>query len=563
VKNPEKDVRAAKKAWEHGPVQQALNHQKERQERFQTASGIAVKSLYTPLDLEEIGFDYNQDAGFPGQYPFTRGKDPLGYRQNLWIMLQYSGFGDAEETNKRYHFLLDRGQTGVSVALDIPTQMGYDSDHPLAEGEVGKVGVPIDSLQDVELLFNGIPLDKPRQVSTTANAIGPIWLAMLIVLAEKEGIPLQKCKFRIQNDVLKEYIARGTYIYPPKPSVSVATDVIAYCAEHHPHWLPLTACGYHMRDAGANAAQEIAFTIANAVAYIDDVIKKGINPERFISNLAVHLAVGMDFFEEVAKFRAMRRLWARTLKERYSISNPDMLSFTSINYTAGSSLTAQQPLNNIVRVAIETLASALSGGQSIFTCSYDEAHCTPTEQAVKVALSTQHIIAHETGVTQTVDPMAGSYFVEYLTTKLETMAEEYLRKVEEMGGAIRAIEDGYFQREITKSAYEIQRQIEDGKRIVVGVNQYVDEEEPTVEILKVDPVLERKQKDRLKKLKKERNQPEVREALKGVKRAAENNENLVPSLINAVRAYATVGEMCDTLREVYGEYTAARVVVTG
>jgi len=556
VKNSRKDVRAAKKAWEQGPVQQALSHQGERRERFQTASGIEVKPLYTPLDLDEAGFDYNRDVGFPGQYPFTRGKDPLGYRQNLWVTLQYSGFGDAEETNKRYHFLLDRGQTGISVALDLPTQLGYDSDHPLAEGEVGKVGVPIDSLQDVELLFAGIPLDRPRQVSTTANAIGPIWLAMLIVLAEKEGISLQNCKFRIQNDILKEYIARGTYIYPPKPSVSVATDAIAYCAEHYPHWLPLTACGYHMRDAGANAAQEIAFTIANAIAYIDDVIRKGIDPERFISNLAVHLAVGMDFLEEIAKFRAMRRLWARTFKERYSISNPDVLSFTTINYTAGSSLTAQQPLNNIIRVAIEALASALSGGQSIFTCSYDEAYCTPTEQAVKIALNTQHIIAHETGVTQTVDPLAGSYFVEHLTTKLETMAEEYLHKVDEMGGAIRAIDDGYFQREITKSAYEIQREIENGERVVVGVNQYVDEDEPAVEILKVDPVLERKQKDKLKKLKEERNQPEVREALKGVKRAAENGENLVPSLITAARAYVTVGEICDTLREVYGEYTA-------
>ena len=550
------ELKASREKWEHGPVQQALSRQKERRERFQTDSGIEVKPLYTPLDLEEIGFDYIRTLGFPGQYPFTRGRDPLGYRQNLWVMAQYAGFGDAEATNKRYHFLLDRGLTGIAVALDLPTQIGYDSDHPLAEGEVGKIGVPIDSLQDIEVLFKGIPLDRLREVSTTANAIGPIWLAMLIVFAEKLGVSLDKCVFRIQNDILKEYIARGTYIYPPEPSVSVCTDVISYCAEHHPHWLPLNACGYHIREAGANAAQEIAFTIANAIAYIDDAISKGVNPERFISSLSVFLTVGIDFFEEIAKFRAMRRLWARTFHKRYSISDPNLLSFNLVNFTAGSTLTAQQPLNNIVRVAIESLASALGGGQRLFPCSMDEAYSTPTEQAVKVALRTQQIIAHETGVTQTVDPLAGSYFIEYLTTKLETMAEEYLHRVEEVGGAIRAIESGYFQREIAKSAYEIKRQIEEGERVIVGVNQYVDKEELPIEILKVDPALERKQREKLKRLKKKRDNVEVRETLKGVKQAAENHENLVPSVIKAVRAYATVGEMCDTLREVYGEYSA-------
>lgn len=550
------ELKVARDEWERGVVRPALKRRKERKEKFQTESGIEVKALYTPLDLAEIGFNYLRDVGFPGKYPFTRGRDPLGYRQNLWVITQYSGYGDAEETNKRYHFLLDRGGTGISVALDLPTQIGYDSDHPLAEGEVGKVGVPIDSLEDVEILFKGISLDRPRQVSTTANAIGPIWLAMLIALAEKQGVSLERCVFRLQNDILKEYIARGTYIYPPEPSVSVATDVITYCAEHHPHFLPMNVCGYHMREAGANAVQEIAFTVANAITYVDNVISKGFGPEKFLSSLAVFFSVGMDFFEEIAKFRAMRRLWAETLRKRYSIANPDVLSFNVINFTTGSTLTAQQPLNNIARVAIETLISALSSGHSLNTCSYDEAYCTPTEQAVKVALRTQQIIAEETGVTRTVDPLAGSYFVEYLTSKLVTLAEEYLRKIDDMGGAIRAIENGYFQREIAKSAYEIKRQIEEGERVIVGVNKYVDKEELPIEILKVDPVLEKKQKEKLKRLKQERNNVAVREALKELRHAAENHENLVPSLIQAAKAYATVGEMCDTLREVYGEYTA-------
>jgi len=537
-------------------VQKDAEYSKRIDNKFKTYSGIEVKPVYTPQDLDEVGFNYLTDDGSPGQYPFTRGRNPLGYRQNPWIMQQYSGIGDAEETNKRYHFLLEKGQRGISVAFDLPTQIGYDSDNPMARGEVGKLGVAIDSLQDVETLFKGIPLDKPRNVSTTANSIGPIWLAMMIALAEKQGISPQKCTIRLQNDVLKEYIARGTYIYPPEPSLSMSTDVITYCANHYPHWFPMTVCGYHIRDAGANAAQEIAFTIADGLAYIDDVIHKGVNPESFISSLAVMLSIGMDFFEEIAKFRAMRRLWARTINERYSISDPNKLSFNNIIYTAGSSLTAQQPMNNIVRVTVEALGAALSGCETLMTSSYDEAFCTPTEQAVKMALRTQQIVAYETGVTRTIDPLAGSYYLESLTTKLETMARDYLHEVDKLGGAVKAIEDGYFQKNIAQSAYEINRQIEEGERVIVGVNQYVENEGLPIEVLKANPQLEEKQKAKLSKLRAERDNSRTTQALLALKEVAERHENVVPPLIQCVKAYVTIGEICDVLRSVYGEYKA-------
>ncbi|MBI2831895.1 MAG: methylmalonyl-CoA mutase [Chloroflexi bacterium] len=524
---------------------------------FQTDSAIEVKPLYTPEDMVEAGFDHSRDLGSPGRYPFTRGKDSTGYRKNPWIMYQYAGFGSAEETNKRYHFLLDHGETGLSVAIDLPTQIGYDSDNPLASGEVGKVGVPISSLQDAEVLFKGIPLDRPRQISATFNSNAPIWLAMMIVLAEKQGISPQKIGVRIQNDILKEYIARGTYIFPSAPSVSMATDVIAYCAEHHPNWFPLTACGYHIREAGANAAQEIAFTLANAIAYIDDTVRKGVKPEKFISKIPVFFSCGMDFFEEIAKFRTMRRLWSRTMKERYHIDDPNLLSLNLVVFTAGSALTAQQPMNNIVRVAVQTLASAIGGCQNLHTCSMDEAYCTPTEEAVKLALRTQQIIAHETGIVRTIDPLGGSYFIESLSNKLEEIAKNYLREIDETGGAVKATESGYFQRQISKSAYELNRQIEEKERIVVGVNEYVDDTGLPIEILKVDPGLERKQIDSVRALKKERDNVKVKQALRELKRVAEIRENIVPPCIEAVRAYATVGEICDVLREVYGEYTGA------
>ncbi len=544
-----KGLATAREEWERSLPPEAA--------KLKTDSGIEVARLYTPLDAGQTEADYLQDIGFPGRYPFTRGINLLGYRNSPWIMYHYSGYGDAEETNRRYRFLLERGETGLSVALDLPTQIGLDSDHPLAAGEVGKVGVAVDSLQDVETIFKGIPVSSLRQIATTANAIGPIWLAMMVCLAEKQGVPPEKFTVRIQNDILKEYFSRGAYIFPPEPALSMAADVIVYCAEHHSNWLPLSVCGYHLREAGANAAQEIAFTIADAMAYIDCAKSKGADPEKFICRLPVFFSSGMDFLEEVAKFRAMRRLWARTFKERYSIKDPDRLGLNLVIFTAGSALTAQQPLNNIVRVAIQALAGVLGGCQSLHTCSMDEAYCTPTEAAVKVALRTQQIIACESGVTRTVDPLGGSYFLEQLTAKLEEAARGYLQEIERIGGAIRAIESGYFQREISKSAYEFKRQVEEKERTVVGVNQYVDEEKLPVDILKIDPAVERRQIERLHKLKAERDNTMVKEALKGLKRAAADGETVVPACISAVRAYATVGEICDVLREVYGEYAAS------
>ncbi len=551
----EDSLKDLKREWEQRVIDTMRGGGQGPADGFRTESGIEVKPLYTPLDLEEIGFDCAKDLGFPGKFPFTRGKDPLGYRQKPWLMLQYSGYGDPEETNKRYRFLLEQGGTGISVALDLPTQLGHDSDDPLAEGEVGKVGVPIDSLQDMETLFDGIPLNKPRQISTTANAIGPIWLAMLIVLAEKQGAPVQECSFRIQNDVLKEFIARGLYIYPPEPSLNLSTDLIAYCVDNYPHWAPLTVCGYHIREAGASAPQEIAFAIANLVAYVDAVREKNVSLETFLPGLASLFSCGIDFFEEIAKFRALRRLWARTLYERYEVSDPDLLSFNILSFTAGSTLTAQQPMNNLVRVAVEVLASALAGCQYIHASSMDEALCTPTEQSLKMSLRTQQIIANETGVERTVDPLGGSYFIERLTTEIEERAKKHLELILDMGGSIEAIRSGYYHRELSRSAFELNRRIEEGEHAVVGVNRYVEEDEPYCELLRVDPGLEMKHKEKLKKLRSARNSTAVQEALGCVKESAENRENVIPTLIEAVRAYATVGEMCDALRDVYGEYS--------
>ncbi len=549
-------LKTLRQEWERSAMQEALTRQKERKEKFQTDSGIEVGRLYTPQDLEDEGFDYSRDLGFPGKFPFTRGRDAFGYRQSFWLFGQYAAYGDAEESNKRYHFLLDHGGTSLSVALDIPTQLGYDSDHPMAEGEVGKVGVPLSSLEDMEALFKGIRLDRPRMIATTANAIAPIFVAMILVLAEKQGVSPKSFIIRLQNDILKEYVARGTYIYPPKPSVGITTDVVAYCAKHLPHWFPMTVAGYHMREAGATAAQELAFTIANAIAYTEECLARGLKAEDYLTRLAVFFNCGMDFFEEIAKLRAMRRLWARTFSKRYSIPDPDRLNYFLSIMTAGSSLTAQQPLNNIVRIAIESLAAVLGGCQVLNPCSMDEAYATPTEQAVKIALRTQQIIANETGVDRTVDPLAGSYFVEHLTTELEKKAQEYLEKIDVMGGAVKAIEKGYFQVEIARSAYRIKQEIESGERVIVGVNQYRDKDELPLHILKVDPALEKKQVDRLKRLKRQRNNAAVEETLRRVREAAENGENILPATIEAVKVYATTGEICDILREVHGEYRA-------
>jgi len=551
----QKELAALKAEWEQGPVREALSRQKEQKERFQTDSGIEVKALYTPLDLEEIGFDYTRDLGFPGRYPFTRGNNPLGYRQGLWETVQYSGYGDAEVANKRPRFILDKGINILSIALDFPTQLGYDSDHPRAEGEVGKVGVAIDSLQDVEALFKGVRLDKPRLIDGVCDAIGPIWIAMLIALAEKQGVSLENCTFRLGNDILYEYYERGLYIFPPRPSVSLCTDLWAYIAEYHPHWFPNIAMGYCVREVGGNAAQEIAAPIAQTITYLDDAITKGVKPEKVLPQFPILVCCGMDFFEEIAKIRALRRLWARTFQKRYDISDPNLLDICVYVQTLGGSLTAQQPMNNIVRAAIESVAGVLGGCNWLHTCSMDEALATPTEESLKLSIQTQRIIEHETGITQTVDPLAGSYFIESLTAQLERKAEEFLQKIEGMGGVIGAIETDFFQREYANSAYEIKRQIEKEEQVIVGVNKYVEKEEIPFKILKVDPAIEKKQVEKLRALKRERNNSKVREALRRVREAAENHENLVLPLIPAAKAYATIGEICDTLREVYGEYT--------
>ena len=547
-------MKQAQKDWQEGIVKCARAAHGERKKTFRNHSGMEIKHLYTPADLHAQSFDYERDLGFPGQFPFTRGRDPLGYRKDFWIFQQYAGFGDAEEANKRYRFLLDSGQTGISIALDLPTQIGLDSDDPLAEGEVGKIGVAIDSLEDLETLFNGIPLNKPRQISFVANAMSVIGLAMFIALAEKQKLSPNDITIRIQNDILKEFIARGAYIFPPGPSVRLGCDLIAYCVEHCPTWKPLNVCGYHIREAGATATQEIAFSLANAITYLDVLRDRGCDVAEVLPKLSAFMCVNTDFFEEIAKFRALRRLWARLFQKRYGIADPSKLSFDIVAFTAGSSLTAQQPMNNIVRVALECLAAVLGGCQSLFPCSMDEAYSTPTEQAVKVALRTQQIIAHETGVADTIDPLGGSYYLETLTSQLEKEAEKYLDEIEREGGAIRAIEKGYFQRKIEESSYRLQRAVENDEKIIVGLNKYREDESADIPVFKPPEETARKQKARLDKLKSTRDSHRVEEMLREVGRVAESGENVVPVLIEAVKSYATLGEICSVFRRVFGEY---------
>jgi methylmalonyl-CoA mutase N-terminal domain/subunit len=547
-------LRQAQMDWQKGIVGQAKAMHSERKKVFRNHSDIEIKHLYTPVDLHTQSFDYEHDLGFPGQFPFARGRDPLGYRKDFWIFQQYAGFGDAEEANKRYRFLLDSGQTGISIALDLPTQIGLDSDDPLAEGEVGKIGVAIDSLEDLETLFNGIPLNKPRQISFVANAMSVIGLAMFIALAEKQKLSPGDITIRIQNDILKEFIARGAYIFPPGPSVRLGCDLIAYCVENCPTWKPLNVCGYHIREAGATATQEIAFSLANAIAYLDVLRDRGCDVAEVLPKLSAFMCVNTDFFEEIAKFRALRRLWARLFQKRYRIEDLSKLSFDIVAFTAGSSLTAQQPMNNIVRVALECLAAVLGGCQSLFPCSMDEAYSTPTEQAVKVALRTQQIIAHETGVADTIDPLGGSYYLETLTSQLEREAEKYLDEIEREGGAIRAIEKGYFQRKIEESSYRIQREVENNDKIIVGLNKYREDESADIPVFRPPEETARKQKARLNKLKSARDSSRVEEILRKVGKVAENGENVVPVLIEAVKSYATLGEICSVFRRVFGEY---------
>jgi len=532
-------------------VESKLGKNPERKKEFLNTSGIPVHRLYTPVQTKDL--DYLTDVGFPGSYPFTRGVQPTMYRGRHWTMRQYAGFGNAEESNRRYKFLLEQGQTGLSVAFDLPTQIGYDSDHDMAMGEVGKVGVAISSLQDMETLFDGIPLD---QVSTsmTINSPAAVLLAMYLAVAEKQGVSPGQLRGTIQNDILKEYSSRGTYIFPPKPSMRIVTDIFAFCSDKVPQWNSISISGYHIREAGSTAVQEIAFTLANGIAYVEAALQAGLNVDAFGPRISFFFNAHLDFFEEVAKYRAARRLWAKIMKERFKAKDPRSLMIRFHTQTAGCTLTAQQPKNNIVRVAFQALAAVLGGTQSLHTNSMDEALCLPSEEAVQIALRSQQIIAYETGVSDTVDPLGGSYYVEELTREIFSRAEAYIHKIDEMGGAAAAIEKGFIQREIQDSAYQYQREIERGERVVVGLNRFLVQEEKPKNLLRVDPALRLSQIEKLKKMKSRRDQRLVTEALSALKKAAEGKDNLMEPILRAVKTYATLGEICDTLRQVFGEY---------
>jgi methylmalonyl-CoA mutase N-terminal domain/subunit len=538
------------KKWSES-VEKKLDKNPERQKEFVNTSGIPVRRLYGPPDCEDI--DYLRDLGFPGSYPFTRGVQPTMYMGRYWTMRQYAGFATAEESNRRYKFLLEQGQTGLSVAFDLPTQIGYDSDHEMAMGEVGKVGVAIASLRDMETLFQGIPLDRVS-TSMTINAPAAILLAMYIAVAEQQGVPPEALRGTIQNDILKEYSSRGTYIFPPKPSMRIITDIFAYCTEKVPQWNTISISGYHIREAGSTAVQEVAFTLANGIAYVQAALDAGMDVDTFGPRLSFFFNAHLDFLEEIAKYRAARRLWARIMKERFKARDPRSMMIRFHTQTAGCTLTAQQPKNNIVRVAFQALAAVLGGTQSLHTNSMDEALCLPSEEAVQIALRTQQLIAHESGVCDTVDPLGGSYYLETLTREICERSEEYIRKIDEMGGAAAAIEKGFIQREIQESAYRYQREIEKGDRVVVGLNRFQVQEERPSNLLRVDPAVRTSQVERLRKLRAERNAGQVSEALAGLKAAARGRDNLMPPILKAVKAYATLGEICDVLREVFGEY---------
>jgi methylmalonyl-CoA mutase, N-terminal domain len=544
-------IREQEAQWEERTLKKVLEKAKERKPEFTTLSGLPLKRVYTPLDAKDEA--YGSQLGFPGEYPFTRGIQPTMYRGRFWTMRQYAGFGSAEDTNKRYRYLLEQGQTGLSVAFDLPTQMGYDSDHALAMGEVGKVGVAIDSLEDMERLFDAIPLGKVS-TSMTINSTAAILLSMYMTVAEKQGATAAGLNGTIQNDVLKEYIARGTYIYPPQESMRIITDIFAFCNEHLPKWNMISISGYHIREAGSTAVQEIAFTLADGIAYVEAAIRAGLNVDQFGERLSFFFNVHNDFLEEIAKFRAARRLWARIMKERFGAKNPRAMMLRFHTQTAGCSLTAQQPENNIVRVTVQALASVLGGTQSLHTNSMDEALALPSDKAVRIALRTQQVLAYESGVTDSLDPLAGSYLIEALTDELERKAEEYIEKIRNMGGMVRAIEEGYVQREIQNSAYLYQLAVEKGEEVVVGVNRFEMEEPPPDNLLTVDPEVGKKQVERLDAVKKRRDADAVGRVLSRLEKAARGTDNLMPPILEAVRLYATLGEISDTLRRVFGEY---------
>jgi methylmalonyl-CoA mutase N-terminal domain/subunit len=543
--------------WRETTYRRAVARAGERAPDFSTSSEIPVQPLYTADDL--AGWNPDEALGYPGEYPFTRGIQPTMYRGRLWTMRQYAGYATAEESNRRYRYLLEHGTTGLSVAFDLPAQMGYDADHPLAEGEVGKVGVSISSVEDMRVLFEGIPLERIT-TSMTINATAAILLALYIAVAKEQGADVRALSGTVQNDILKEYIARGTYIYPPTPSMRIITDLFRYCAEETPKWNTISISGYHIREAGATAAQEIGFTLANGIAYVQAALDAGLDVDRFAGQLSFFFNAHNLFFEEVAKFRAARRMWARIMRERFGAKDPRSWLLRFHTQTAGSTLTAQQPDNNIVRTAYQAMAAALGGTQSLHTNSWDEALALPSAEAARLALRTQQVLADETGVADTIDPLAGSYYVEALTDELERRAAEYIAKIDALGGSVRAIEQGFIQREIEDAAYRYQCDLEEQRRIVVGVNRFAQAEEPHPAILRVDPALGRAQAAKVAVLRARRDNAAVGAALSALEAAARGTENLLPRILAAVEAYATLGEISDTLRRVFGVQQAQRNV---
>ncbi|MGI6739949.1 MAG: acyl-CoA mutase large subunit family protein [Brevefilum sp.] len=538
-----------KKRWEQESYEPLVNRYPERKSRFSTSSGIILPPVLAPSEEQ----NYMEELGFPGEYPFTRGVQPTMYRGRLWTMRQYAGYATAEESNARYRYLLQQGQTGLSVAFDLPTQIGYDADDPLAQGEVGKVGVSISSMADMETLFDKIPLDRVS-TSMTINSPAAILLAFYIAVAKKQGIPVEKLRGTIQNDILKEYVARGTYIFPPEPSMRLITDVFQYCKDHVPRWNTISISGYHIREAGSTAAQEVAFTLANAIAYIQAAIDVGLVVDEFADQLSFFFNAHNNFLEEIAKFRAARRLFARIMRERFGAKKDNSCRLRFHTQTAGSTLTAQQPENNIIRVTLQALAAVLGGTQSLHTNSMDEALWLPTEKSVRLALRTQQIIAHESGVADTVDPIAGSYIIESLTDQIETIASDYIEKIDALGGALKAINSGFMQREIQEAAYQSQKAIEKGEEIVVGVNDYQIEEEIELEALNVDPRVEENQRKKLAVLRERRDSERVSELLGQLEGAARSDGALMPLFVECAENDVTLGEICGVLRDVWGEY---------
>ncbi len=560
------DISRLKGEWEQSTLREILEHLPERHRSFETPSGIPVERVYT---LDDVRADYISDLSFPGQYPFTRGVQPTMYRSRLWTMRQYAGYATAEESNQRYKYLLEQGQTGLSVAFDLPTQIGYDPDHELAKGEVGRVGVSVSSLEDMEILFDGIPLDKVS-TSMTINAPAAILLAMYVAVAKKQGVKPCKLRGTIQNDILKEYVARGTYIFPPRPSLRLITDTFRYCIDNLPLWNTINISGYHIREAGSTAVQEVAFTLANAIAYVQAAVDEGLDVDDFAPRLSFFFGAHNNLFEEAAKFRAARRMWAHIMRHRFGAQNPRSCTMRFHTQTAGCALTAQQPENNVVRVTLQALAAVLGGTQSLHTNSRDEALSLPAEDSVRIALRTQQIIAHESGVADTIDPLAGSYFVEYLTDEIEKRAQEYIQRIDALGGALAAIESGYVQREIQESAYQWQLAVDHNEQIVVGVNKFTVSETTPLPLLRVDPAVQGRQIARLSALKRRRNNATVKDLLHGLEETAlgqsqdtptgscpesvRSDQNLLPVILECVESYATLGEICGVLRRVFGEY---------